>query len=103
MGLTLRSSLTTSWSEAWARKVSGSMSRDNVRAIAAWHRVSGPISRRLNHVGAVAPRGYVSGPLSRNDIGAIAAWDRVSRAVSWGLHDIALRLSRADENQHSRC
>jgi hypothetical protein len=53
--------------------------------------------RRLNDVGAVAPRGYVSRPLSRNDIRAVAAWDCVSGPVSWGLYDVALRLSRVYE------
>jgi hypothetical protein len=101
----VRGRIEAAWAPSglWAREVSGPTSRDNVRVVAAWHRVSGPMSRRLNHVGAVAARGYVSGPLSRNDIRAIAAWDCVNGSMSWGLNNIALGLSRADEGQHCRC
>ena len=80
-----------------------SMSWNDIRAIAARDCVSGPMSRRLNDIGAVSPWGYVSGPLSRNDEGAIATWDCVSGPVSRGLHNIALRLSRADKGQHRCC
>jgi hypothetical protein len=96
-------SLTASWSEAWARKISGPLSRNHVNAVGPWESVSRLMSRRLKDIGAVAPWGYVSGPLSRNDEGAIATWDCVSGPVSRGLHNIALRLSRADKGQHRCC
>jgi hypothetical protein len=38
-----------------------SMSRNDIRAIAARDCVSGPMSRRLNDIGTVSPWGYVSG------------------------------------------
>jgi hypothetical protein len=99
-----RNSLATSWGEAWSRccrrKVSGPLSRNDVRAIAAWHCVSRPMSRRLNDIGAAASWGYVSGPLSRNDIRAVTAWDCVGGPLSWGLYNVALRLSRAYECKH---
>ena len=76
------------------------MSRNDIRAIAARDCVSGPMSRRLNDIGAVSPWGYVSGPLSRNDIRAIAARDCVSGRPA-GLCNVALRLSRAYESQHA--
>jgi len=89
---------------AWScgRKVSGPLSRNDVSAVAPWHRVSRAMSRRLDDV-STAPWRYVSGPLSRNDIGTIAAWDCVSRPMSRRLYNVALRLSRADERQHRCC
>jgi hypothetical protein len=78
------------------------MSRNDKRAIAAWDCVSGPMSRRLNDIGAVSPWGYVGGPLSGNDIRAIAARDCVSGRPA-RLWDVALRLSRAYGGQHGCC
>jgi hypothetical protein len=82
---------------AWScrRKVSGPLSRNDVSAVAPWHRVSRAMSRRLDDV-STAPWRYVSGPLARNNIGTIAAWDCISRPMSRRLYNIALRLSRAD-------
>jgi hypothetical protein len=89
---------------AWScrRKVSGPLSRNDVSAVAPWHRVSRAMSRRLDDV-STAPWRYVSGPLSRNDIGTIATWDCVSRPMSRRLYNVALRLSCADERQHRCC
>jgi len=78
------------------------MSRNDICAIAARDCVSGPMSWRLNDIGAVSPWGYVSGPLSRNDIRAIAARDCVNGRPA-SLCNVALRLSRAYEGQHGCC
>jgi hypothetical protein len=85
---------------AWGY-VSGPLSRDHIRAVAARECVNRPVPRRLNNIRAVA-WGYVSGSLSRNDIRAVAAWECVNRSMSGGLYN-DLRMSRAYESQHRPC
>ena len=77
-----------------------SMSRNDIRAIAARDCGSGSMSRRLNDIGTVSPWSYVSGPLSRNDIRAIAARDCVSGRPA---RLCKVSLSRACEGQHGCC
>jgi hypothetical protein len=85
---------------AWGY-VSGPLSRNDIRAVAAWECVNRSMSGGLNNIRAIA-WGYVSGPLSRNDVRAVAAWECVNRSMSWGLYN-DLRMSRAYQGQHRPC